>query len=105
MDVERSPGQVKADRNGLQDTKDSAGTQEETGNEAQRDTVVQSRGWGALRHQCQVPGSGTKAMSPISVHTQLPWPPTPTWGGPGGQMTHPLEPRVSWAKVCPLPWG
>lgn len=48
MDVERSPGQVKADRNGLQDTKDSAGTQEETGNEAQRDTVVQSRGWGEL---------------------------------------------------------
>lgn len=43
----------------------------------------------------------------MSVHTQLSWPLTPTLGLPlvGGQVTHPLEPWVSRAKVQPPPWG
>lgn len=41
----------------------------------------------------------------MSVHTQLSWPLTPTLGLPlvGGQVTHPLEPWVSRAKVRPPP--
>lgn len=114
VDIEEPGAGQGTDRNGLQDTKDSAGRPRgRAGNEAQGTQVVLSsciyhgrgRDGGALRHQCRVLGLGTKAMSPISVHTSPHGPPTPHLGWAWGTGDPSTGAPVSWAKGVPPTMG